>query len=157
MRMSDAEFQDFEAFRLSFNKLSREVSEFRRKVEADAARWRARQLERRFNPNQPRVGAGVPEGGQFVGANGLSSGMRDDGPAAKPSGNIVLAGYSFGILIAEIPVPGGRRCVYKFDFGSVVVPGAVHLGCSTEVPSSAVTHGYMLNDNYKCRGSIYCV
>ena len=149
MRMSDAEFQDFEAFRLSFNKLAGDVSEFRREVEANAARWRARQLrlsQRQFNPNQPRVGAGVPEGGQFVGAGGVSSRVRY-GSGSKPSDNIVLAGYSFGILIAEIPVPGGRRCVYEFDFGNVVVPGAVHLECSPKVPSSAVTHGYMLNDN----------
>jgi hypothetical protein len=53
----------------------------------------------------------------------------------------------FGRLTAEIPVPGGRRCIYDFGAVSVVVPGPVNFPCMTAVPLAATTHGYLLNAN----------
>jgi hypothetical protein len=52
-----------------------------------------------------------------------------------------------GTLVAELPYPGGRNCVYKFEFGSVVIPGPTNLSCPKMLPSAAVTHGILLNDN----------
>src|SRR5690349_12484618 len=83
--------------------------------------------------NQPRVPAGSGDGSQWT------DGGRGDG---KPSDRPILlaSDYDIGKLVAEIPVPGGRRCVYRFDFGSVVVHGWVNAPCTPKVPSSGVVH-----------------
>lgn len=95
----------------------------------------ALRLHRRYDPNQPRVPAGSAEGGHWT------SGGRGS------TGRLLAQAYSFGTLVAEIPVPGERRCVYRFDFGSVVGGGGVYVRCLPRIPSAGVVHGYMLNDN----------
>ena len=87
-------------------------------------------LKAGFDPNEPRVPAGNPDGGRWTRANETR-----------------IAQYSIGTLIAEIPIPGGRYCVYKFDFGTYSVPGPINFRCPQRVPSAAVTHGSRLNDN----------
>jgi hypothetical protein len=93
-------------------------------------------LEWRYDPDQPRVPAGSPDGGQWT-----------SGEASGEQSLQIAQAYSFGSLIAEIPVPGGRRCVYQFSFGAVVVGGGVYVRCLPRIPSAGVVHGYFLNDN----------
>jgi hypothetical protein len=60
----------------------------------------------------------------------------------------VSEGYTIGDLIAEIPLfGGGRNCVYRFDFGTVTVPGPNYASCQKWIFSSAAVHGRFLNDN----------
>jgi hypothetical protein len=85
--------------------------------------WTGR-IENKYNPEQPRVPAGNSDGGQWT---QIASG--------------------FGILLTEIPVPGGRRCVYNFGAFRVVVPGPINFQCPLLMPLAGTTHGYLLNDN----------
>jgi hypothetical protein len=90
-------------------------------------------LQRRYNPNwasQPRVPAGNRDGGRWT---------DDNGPA--------IALNDWGTLLAEIPVRGGRECVYRFDTFSIIVVGPASFPCQDRVLWSAVTHGQLLNDN----------
>ena len=80
--------------------------------------------DRKYSPDQPRVPAGNPDGGQWT--SGSGAGMRRSPQGAKPRDDVVLAQGDFGIQIAEIPVAGGRRCVYRFSAFSVVVAGAAN-------------------------------
>lgn len=98
-----------------------------------------------FNPNQPRVSAGNPDGGQWVGAFTLPGQPRQQDE--KPSPPMVVAQAGFGMLVAEIPVPGGRRCVYNFGVLSIAVPGAANFRCTPTAHWSGLTHGTILNDN----------
>ncbi|HZQ11448.1 MAG TPA: hypothetical protein VFB31_01415 [Pseudolabrys sp.] len=88
-----------------------------------------------FNPDQPRVRRGQREGGQWTDGEGGGS----------PRTRTAQAG--FGTLTAEIPVSGGRRCVYNFGLISVVIPGPTNFRCPPTLPIAATTHGYLLNDN----------
>lgn len=94
----------------------------------------ATRIERRYNPNwaaQSRVPRGNPDGGRWTtGGGGADVALND-----------------WGRLVAEIPVRGGRKCVYRFETFSIVVDGPVNFPCQDRVPWSAVTHGQMLNDN----------
>jgi len=106
-------------------------------------------LGNKYNPDQPRVSAGSPHGGQWVGAGGGSAfGARSRTPQENPR-RVRTAQVVMGSLVTQ---PGsGRdiRCVYRFGFGDVVVQGSVLGTCQDRVPPSAVVHGRMLNDNRK--------
>lgn len=92
-------------------------------------------LKAGFDPDQSR-----DEQGRWAGVEGNAP---DTTPEA--SGNLVVAQYSFGTLIAQSPAISGRRqCFYQFSFGVVVVPGPSRLNCPGMVPSSAVTHGILI-------------
>jgi hypothetical protein len=94
---------------------------------------------RKFNPGQPRVPPGRPEGGQW--SRGSS-----ESEAALVSGS----DYSSGDLIAELPFSGGGRfCVYRFDFADVIVAGPNIARCQPWIFSSAAVHGLILNDNWR--------
>jgi hypothetical protein len=98
---------------------------------------------RKYAETQPRVPSGNPDGGQWTGGG-------QDSDADEPRSILASIGFSMGKLVAEIPLlGGGRNCVYQFDFASIVVPGPTNLSCQKIVPSSAVTHGRFLNDNWK--------
>lgn len=97
-----------------------------------------------FDPNQPRVPAGQREGGQWS-STSSGSGKRRTDNGVQP----VAQSYSFGVLVAEIPKKIGRNCVYEFDFGLVMVEGPTNLRCIQELPSAAVSHGMLLNDNFR--------
>jgi hypothetical protein len=88
-----------------------------------------------FDPDQPR-----DDHGRWTDTVG-------GGGAARRSPRDVVAQGDFGVLIAEIPVAGGRRCVYKFPAISIVVPGPTNFACTATAHWSAVTHGRLLNDN----------
>jgi len=109
-------------------------------------------LRRKYNPAQPRLPAGTPDGGQWA-SDGSSASIRAsarDQLSKRPrSGEPrrLVAQYDIGRLVAEIPAPGGRRCVYKFQHIAVVVHGSVNFPCSPTMPSAGVVHGYLLNDN----------
>jgi hypothetical protein len=96
-------------------------------------------LELKYSENQPRWPAGDPRGGQWM--------PKEGGGEASEDIEQVASGYSFGQLITQFETSLGRRCVYRFEFGTIVVPGSAHFLCAGRVPSSAVTHGYFLNDN----------
>lgn len=98
------------------------------------------------DPNQPRVPAGQREGGRW---SGNTSDPDTDRVGADTQR--VAENYSFGTLVAQIPRKIGYDCVYKFDFGHVMVEGMTNLGCSPFVPSAAVRHGVLLNDNFEGR------
>ena len=96
-------------------------------------------LELKYSENQPRWPAGDPRGGQWR--------PKEGGGEVSEGVDQVASGYSFGQLLTQFETSLGRRCVYRFDFGTIVVPGSAHFLCAGRVPSSAVTHGYFLNDN----------
>lgn len=101
-----------------------------------------RQLdERKYSPDQPRWSIGDPRGGQWKPKEG-GNGNPDD-----ETETLLASNYSFGQLIAEFETGRGRRCVYRFDFGTFVVPGPDNFLCPRKVPSSAASHGRYLNDN----------
>jgi hypothetical protein len=102
-----------------------------------------------FNPSQPRVPKGSPGGGQWTDEDGGSGedGTGDPSQADALQSGFRIAQTGFGTLIAEIPVRGGRQCVYKFGAFSVIVPGAANFRCIPRAHWSAVTHGRLLNDN----------
>jgi HK97 family phage portal protein len=79
-----------------------------------------------YDPNQPRVPPGSPDGGQWT----------------------VVAANEWGVLIAELGSGGNRRCVYSFDGYSKVVGGPTNFACPPTVHESAVSHGHFLNDNW---------
>lgn len=99
---------------------------------------------KRFDHEQPRVPAGQREGGRWVGTSSGSGTGRTDDRVQR-----VAQSYSMGRLVAQIPRKVGFDCVYKFDFGHVMVPGMTNLGCQRIVPSAGVTHGVLLNDNFE--------
>jgi hypothetical protein len=104
-----------------------------------ALRRHDRALKYGYHPDQPRVPAGNPGGGQWT-----DEGVGDSSGAKKPT-RTVQAG--FGVLTAEIPLARGRNCVYNFGSFSVVVPGPVNFSCPPTSPLAGTTHGRLLNDN----------
>jgi hypothetical protein len=119
------------------------------RYDLDAARViikinRLKLILKQFNPNQPRVPSGQREGGQWTGT-------AADSDAAQAGENLYLASqsYSWGTLVTEIPKTVGRYCIYQFDFGLVRVEGPTNFSCQDQVPSSAVSHGILLNDNFR--------
>ncbi|MCA3596641.1 MAG: hypothetical protein IOC64_00855 [Methylobacterium sp.] len=107
-------------------------------IKACLAAMRVR-LELKYSDTQARWPAGDPRGGQWR--------PKEGGGETSESVAQVASGYSFGQLIAEFETSLGRRCVYRFDDFTVVVPGSDRFLCSRKVPSAAVTHGQLLNDN----------
>jgi len=87
----------------------------------------------KYNPEQPRVPAGNVGGGQWTSGGGADIAANDYG----------------GNLAAEFMIGDGRRCVYSFDFGLVVVPGPVKFPCPRWTTSAGTSHGRLLNDNRK--------
>jgi hypothetical protein len=106
--------------------------------------YELRRFQQKYSPQQPRVPAGSREGGRWIGAFTVPNQQTAENATSRPT---VLAQPGFGRLVAEIPVPGGRRCVYNFGVFSVAVPGAANFRCSPRVHWSGVTHGTLLNDN----------
>jgi hypothetical protein len=94
--------------------------------------------ERKYSPDQPRVPAGGPDGGQWT--SGDTSALD----------STRLAQYEFGSLIGQAVIRNGigRMCFYRFSFGIVMVPGAINLGCLSTMPSAGADHGTLIgNDN----------
>jgi len=104
-----------------------------------------RRFRRKYSPDQPRVPAGNPGGGQWT--DGGTSGTNPQ--AASTSDLARVAQYSFGKLIGKAQIPGrGWMCFYRFDFGTVMVPGLTNLGCQNMITSAGVVHGVLIaNDN----------
>ena len=107
---------------------------------------------RKYSPDQPRVPAGNPDGGQWTSGNGGQSTAANQTvvqPSAVQSDPTHVAQYSLGTLVGKSKILGGGwMCFYKFDFGAVMVPGATNLGCPTFMPAAGVSHGIMIsNDN----------
>lgn len=103
----------------------------------------------KYNPDQPRVPAGNPDGGRWVGDGGGGAG---GGLARRPAGEgsqpVRIAQYERGALISRYGAIGGRTwCVYRFSFGDITVPGPTNRDCVLAPLSSAVLHGQILNDN----------
>jgi hypothetical protein len=122
--------------------LQAELSEIRSDLLALKACITAMRLidEMKYSADQPRWPAGDPLCGQW--RPGEGGGVE----VAKPP-VLLASGYSFGKLIAEFETGLGRRCIDRFDFGTFVVPGPDKFLCPRIVPSSAVWHGRLLNDN----------
>lgn len=92
--------------------------------------------ERKYSAEQPRVPAGSQEGGRWTSDTSNGDGQRT---------RVAQAG--FGPLVADIPGPGGRRCVYRFGTVNVMIPGPVNFRCPASMHWSGTTHGIRLNDN----------
>lgn len=99
-------------------------------------------LFQKYNPNQPRIPLGNPHGGRWSGVDSAFDRDRQKDKIQR-----IAQGYSMGELVAEIPKSVGRYCIYKFDFGLVRVEGPTNLRCVQIVPSAAVRHGQLLDDN----------
>jgi hypothetical protein len=112
--------------------------------------------ERKYRSDQLRDDRGrwADEGG------GQETGAEDQLPInAKPAHDTArrsagansqeteLADLGFGRLIAELPGPGGRRCVYQFGTLPIMIPGPVNFRCPTTMHWGGTTHGGRLNDN----------
>ena len=93
-----------------------------------------------YNPDQPR-----DELGRWTDGGEAQPAPLTQKPSAQ--GTIRVAQVGFGRLIAEIPVPGGRRCVYSFGSFGVVVPGSANFRCSARIHFSGAAHGQLFNDN----------
>lgn len=110
-------------------------------------------LRRKYSPSQPRIPAGNSDGGQWTsgggGGGGLLLGSAHGGEGNFASGLSLFADFAWGSLITEFETGFGRRCVYQFSFGAIAVQGPNIARCQPRVPSSAVTHGYFLNDNWR--------
>ena len=125
--------------------VERELLELRWVVKSLRTDLALARLRQKYSPDQPRAPAGSPRGGRWIGAFSL--------PDQRPAQNemrprpTVLAQAGFGRLVAEIRVPGGRRCVYNFGPISIVAPGPTNLNCSSRMHWSGLTHGQLLNDN----------
>jgi hypothetical protein len=115
-------------------------------IRADIRWQKAPRARKAYNPNQPRVPAGNPDGGQWTSGDGGGDADRRELVDDRPR-QTELAQSGFGTLVVEIPRPGGRDCVYKFSFFSVIVRGPASFRCSPFAHWSAVTHGRRLNDN----------
>jgi len=105
-------------------------------------------IEQKYRPDQARVPAGNAGGGQWTdegaAGRGIGSTSRSSNGADRQT-RIAQAG--FGRLVAEIPVSGGRNCVYNFGTFLVVVPGPANFRCMALMPLAGTTHGGLLNDN----------
>ncbi len=105
---------------------------------------------RKYSPDQPRLPAGQSGGGQWTGGGvALTS---DFGSLIGPEGGgeaLSFASYTWGRLIAEFETGFGRRCVYQFDFGAIVMPGPIIGRCWDRMLPSGASHGYFLNDNWR--------
>lgn len=97
---------------------------------------------KQYDPDQPRVPAGNDGGGRWTSGNIDAEAGRRDSQRRR-----LVQSYSMGDLVVEIPAKIGRDCIYRFDFGLVKVPGPTNLRCPQRVPSAAVNHGQLLNDN----------
>jgi hypothetical protein len=100
-----------------------------------------------YNPEEPRISAGNPGGGRWTRIGGIGRAPSlERAPSRQQS---ELAEGDIGTLISELRYPGGngRKCVYKFSFGSVIVEGPRYAACKGDVFWFEVTHGQILNDN----------
>ena len=104
-------------------------------------------IERKYRPDQARVPAGDPGGGQWTDEGGAGGGDVNRSRNGTSVARQRVAQAGFGRLIAEIPVPGGRNCVYNYGTFSVVVPGPARFRCLVLMPLAGTTHGRLLNDN----------
>jgi len=102
----------------------------------DLAAKQLRGQNKLFNPDQPRDDHGRWMGGGDPGSSTSNS-----------RGQQVASGYEWGSLVAEFMTGVGRRCIYRFDYGLVAIPGPTYGRCWDSVLSSAATHGTLLNDN----------
>jgi ribosomal protein L29 len=123
-------------------KLKAELASLRFELAMDALRRKAG-----FNPQQPRMPAGNPDGGQWAEGGGGGPGEAADVQPSPEPDRTRVAQYSFGTLIGQSRLRDGWMCFYKFSFGTIMVRGAT-LGCSLRVPAAAVSHGTLIaNDN----------
>ena len=77
--------------------------------------WRKLCRKYGYNPDQPRDEQGRWTSGANRVGDAVAASSGDDNPAAggdAESQRTRIAQAGFGTLLAEIPVPGGRRCVY---------------------------------------------
>ena len=121
--------------------------------------YELRRFQQKYSLDQPRVPAGNSDGGQWTSGGGSGAGRESGRPSgsgrgigSQPVTQSDLTGaarYSFGTLVGRARIlSGGWMCFYKFDFGTVMVPGATNLGCAAFMPSSGVSHGALIsNDN----------
>jgi hypothetical protein len=119
-----------------------DLSAIRVRIAAQRLRDHLR-FEMRYYPNvegEHRLPPGQTGGGQWTGVAGIQTTPTSRRIAA-------VGGYSVGRLVTQFITSDGRLCVYRFDFGTIVIPGANNFSCSEKVPSAAVVHGYLLNDN----------
>jgi hypothetical protein len=104
-------------------------------------------LRHKYSPDQPRDELGRWTSGANSVGDAAVANSGDNSLATGEDERTRLAQAGFGTLLAEIPVPGGRRCVYNFGSYSVVVPGPTNFQCQPTVHWSGVVHGRLLNDN----------
>jgi HK97 family phage portal protein len=96
---------------------------------AGVGRWK-------YSPDQPRVPAGSPEGGQWT------------------AQSTVAGGPEYGTLLGEnlvhISRGGGKDCFYWFSYGVVAIRQSATFACPDRIPWFAATHGRLI----KTRGEL---
>jgi len=105
-----------------------------------------------FDPNQPRVPAGSPDGGQWT--DGGGGGRTIPASAGRDTNDSndsvrVASQIEFGVLLGQSPIHptrgGGRDCFYRFSYGIVAVRQSATFACPDRIPWSAATHGRLIN------------
>lgn len=126
-------------------RLQSEISAMRLKVSAMRLA-----LAFKYNPDQPREPPGSPGGGRWVGSGGGAASSGSSQRSPSDSEHVRTTHYERGQLINRYGKIGGANwCVYRFSFGDVAVPGPTERACPTVVFPAAVSHGQLLNDNFK--------
>ena len=104
-------------------------------------------LELRYAPDQPRVPAGNPDGGQWA-DGGTSVGKRTGGSRLL---RIATELTPLGSLHTQMRLrDGSLLCVYDFGLQHWMIPSATRtIGCPGLMTQSIFAYGVQLNDNYR--------
>ena len=105
-----------------------------------------RVLERHYSPNQPRVLAGNPDGGQWTAGAGAAGGRT-----GNSSRRVAMELTPLGTLHSQIRLrDGSQLCVYDFGLQLWMIPSdAKVIGCPRTMTQSIFAYGLRLNDNWR--------
>ena len=105
-----------------------------------------RVLERHYSPNQPRVLAGNPDGGQWTAGAGAAGGRT-----GNSSRRVAMELTPLGTLRSQIRLrDGSQLCVYDFGLQLWMIPSnAKVIGCPPMMTQSIFAYGLRLNDNWR--------
>jgi hypothetical protein len=98
---------------------------------------------RKYSPNQPRVPAGNPDGGQWM-REGNTLDSSSLAASAQQFAQLGEIGTLLGTAIVHPSLGGGRDCFYKFSYGIVALRQSANFVCPPAIPWSAATHGRLI-------------
>lgn len=105
--------------------------------------------ENKYRPDQPRVPAGDPAGGRWMGSGGGSGeatgnyAASDEAAvsAGDPEDRVADAGTFLGQQVIHPSNGGGKNCYYRFSYGIVAWRmSSAYMACPPTLPWPAATH-----------------